>query len=99
MTTRSKKITKSVQGQDCTLRLPDICNFNPETTIFAHIGTNRGMGIKCADYFGVYSCSSCHDEIDRRTRVMSTNDVELEKLRALEEIMGMLVAQDLISVA
>lgn len=99
MLVRSSKITLSANGQDCTLRLPGICNFNPETTVFAHIGTIRGMGIKCSDIMGVYGCSSCHDEIDRKTRIMELESLAPEKLRALEETLALLFSQNLISVA
>lgn len=85
MTARSKKITDSAKGQYCTVRLPGICNGNNETVVFAHIGKRRGIGIKCADYFGVYACESCHSEIDRRTQHMSVEDLQPELLRALEE--------------
>ncbi|GGY87738.1 nuclease domain-containing protein [Shewanella fodinae] len=85
MTARSKHITDSAKGQSCTVRLPGICNGNNETVVFAHIGHRRGMGIKCADYFGVYACEACHSEVDRRTRHMSVEDLQPELLRALEE--------------
>ena len=65
---RVTKIRKSARGEDCTLRL-EVCNGNPETTVLAHIGHNRGMGIKCADYFAVYACSACHDVIDGRVLI------------------------------
>ena len=34
----SKKIRNSARGQDCALRIPGVCNFNPETTVLAHVG-------------------------------------------------------------
>ena len=43
----SDKIRKSARGEDCSLRL-GMCS-SPETVILAHIGRNRGMGIKCSD--------------------------------------------------
>ena len=61
------KIRKSARGEDCQVRLPGICNFNPETTIFAHKG-GAGMGIKSADILGAYCCSACHDVIDGRIK-------------------------------
>ncbi|MBO2578150.1 DUF1364 family protein [Shewanella algae] len=98
MTARSKKITDSANGQDCTLRLPGICNHDPQTVVFAHIGRRRGIGIKCADYFGVYACDACHSEIDRRTRIMDTEHLEAEKLRALEETQERLFEAGLIQI-
>lgn len=95
---KQSKITKSARGEDCSLRLNE-CNENPETTILAHIGRNRGMGIKCADYFAVYSCSSCHDVIDGRvTSSVTYDELEYEKLRALEETQCKLFSKGLLVV-
>lgn len=64
---RSKKITTSAKGQDCTLRFYGVCNYNPETTVFAHAPcVDKGMGFKSPDWWGMYACSSCHDLIDGR---------------------------------
>ncbi|NRA60838.1 MAG: DUF1364 domain-containing protein [Psychrobium sp.] len=96
MMIRSQKIKDSARGQDCTLRLPGICNFNDETTVLSHIGKVRGMGMKCNDYFAVYACSACHHEIDRRTRTMGFDEVRLEQLRALEETLASFFEQGLL---
>ena len=72
----NKNIRNSARGEDCSLRL-EVCNENSETTVLAHIGKNRGMGIKCADYFAVYACSACHDAIDGRVNSTYFGD-ELE---------------------
>ena len=66
------KITKSAQGEDCQVRIEGVCNFNNQTTVFAHLN-GGGMGMKQKDLFGAYCCSSCHDEVDRRTRVYSSD--------------------------
>ena len=57
------KITKSAKGEDCTVRLPAICNGNPETTVFAHIN-GGGMGRKYSDLHCAYACSDCHAWLD-----------------------------------
>jgi len=59
------KIRASARGEDCQVRIEGVCNFNPETTIFAHLG-GGGMGAKRPDFLGVYCCSSCHDVVDHR---------------------------------
>jgi hypothetical protein len=70
MKVESKKIRAAARGQDCTVRLPGICNFNPETTVLAHLPCGqRGIGIKSPDNIAVFSCSACHDAIDGRVRV------------------------------
>jgi len=59
------KYTRAAKGQDCQVRIPGVCNFNPETTVFAHLG-GGGMGYKKRDIFGAFACSACHDAVDKR---------------------------------
>jgi len=61
------KITKSARGEDCSLRIPGVCNFDPATTVFCHAPcVDKGMGYKSPSWWGSYGCSSCHDYIDGR---------------------------------
>ena len=79
-------LRKLAKGQPCMLRLPGICNGNPETTVLAHIRRGLyGMGIKPVDWCGVWCCSACHDAYDRRTThpEMQREYFEAEMLRAL----------------
>lgn len=72
-------LRKEARGRNCQVRLPGICNGNPETTVLAHYrmaGLN-GTGMKPDDVIGAWSCSSCHDEIDRRTRKLEFDVVRL----------------------
>lgn len=64
------KIRKSARGKQCLVRIPGACNFNPETTIAAHISIAglHGMGLKANDLLTVRSCSGCHDVIDGRVK-------------------------------
>lgn len=51
------------------MRLPGVCNQNPETTVLAHVrlvGVS-GMGMKSPDLIGSWACSACHDAIDGRS--------------------------------
>lgn len=90
------KLRKSARNQDCTLRL-DGCNFNPETTVLAHIRMNRfcGIGIKPPDYMSCFACSSCHDAIDGRVK---SDTVYKDILRAHFETMLIWVDMGLIEV-
>lgn len=69
-------IRKSAQGQECQVRIPGVCNGNPETTVWCHVndGTN-GVGAKPNDMSGCYGCSDCHDAIDRRRRDVPQTDL------------------------
>lgn len=65
------------RGRPCQIRLPNICNFDPTTTVLCHlrlIGVT-GMGLKAADLLGAWGCSSCHSAVD-------TGPLDFEKRRA-----------------
>lgn len=70
----SLRIRAAANGRECLVRLPGICNFDSSTTVLAHIRMNTGAGRKESDLLGAFCCSSCHDEIDRRTRRIASLD-------------------------
>lgn len=73
------KLRKEAKGRECQVRLATICNGNNETVVLAHLRLAgiSGTGGKAPDLLGAYCCSSCHDEIDRRTRIMDIDYVKL----------------------
>ena len=56
------------RGRDCQVRLIGVCNFDPSTTVLAHVRMAgiTGIGQKSSDFHACWSCSSCHDRIDFR---------------------------------
>ena len=48
--------------KECQIRVPGICNFNPETTVLCHNrrGAVAGMKQKPPDLCGAWGCSDCH---------------------------------------
>lgn len=70
-------LRSAARGRECQVRLPGVCNFNPETSVLAHprLAGLTGTGMKAPDVMGAIACSACHDEIDRRTRVLETEFV------------------------
>jgi Protein of unknown function (DUF1364) len=76
-------IRKSARGQDCTVRIPGVCNFDPATTVLAHI--NGGGGMKSGDNEGAYCCHDCHSVVDGRAK--SIHDPNLIKLWHFEGVM------------
>ncbi|ASM12280.1 DUF1364 domain-containing protein [Serratia marcescens] len=72
-------LRKEARGRDCQIRIPGVCNFNPETTVLAHyrLAGTCGTAIKPDDSQAAWACSACHDEIDRRTRFIDANDARL----------------------
>lgn len=82
MRTKSRKSSAArtnARGRDCLVRLPGICNGDPATTVLAHYRLSGycGVGMKPDDRLGAWSCSACHDAIDRRAHT----DLERDYVR------------------
>jgi hypothetical protein len=83
-------IRSAARGQDCTLRLDGVCNFNPETTVLCHspyLADGRGMGIKAPDECAAFGCNACHDVLDgRRPRPdwLSQGDLQRRFYKAVD---------------
>ena len=72
-------LRKSARGRECQVRIPGVCNGDPETTVLAHL-PGGGMGKKRNDLFAAFACSDCHDYVDCRKPHPSnllTNDERL----------------------
>jgi len=54
------------KGQPCQIRVPGVCNFDPDTTVLCHLRMVgiTGMGMKASDILGAWGCSSCHRYVD-----------------------------------
>lgn len=56
------------KGKPCQIRVSGVCNFNPETTVLAHLRMMgiTGAGQKAPDQLGAWACSDCHEITERR---------------------------------
>lgn len=81
----SKKLRDSASGQDCTLNIAGICNYDDATTVLAHLpDESHGMSQKADDISGAFACSECHDCIDgRHTVKLSSEDKEFYMRRGM----------------
>lgn len=54
------------QGMSCMIRIPGVCNRNPETTVLCHLRMAgiSGMGLKANDLLAAWGCSDCHRYVD-----------------------------------
>ena len=77
------KLRRSAEGMPCFVRIPSVCNHNPETTVLAHLN-GGGMGMKHDNLFGAFCCSNCHDEYDRRTRHHDKDLVDLSFFHGMQ---------------
>ena len=68
MNDRNRYLLDMARGRDCLLRIPGVCNYNPETTVACHSNQQqhgKGMGIKAHDWATAWGCSSCHAWLDQ----------------------------------
>lgn len=93
-------LRKEARGRECQVRLPGICNGNAETVVLAHCRLPGlcGMGLKPNDLFGAWACNCCHDEIDRRTRLMDAEAAHLAHLEGVIRTQAVLIAEGKINV-
>ncbi|AZS50416.1 DUF1364 domain-containing protein [Entomomonas moraniae] len=93
-------LRKLAKGRECQVRLDGICNHNPETTVLAHyrMAGTCGTGIKPNDLQGAWACSDCHDEIDRRTRILENEFVRLCHLEGVMRTQSVLRKEGIIKV-
>jgi hypothetical protein len=60
------KLRDSANGMACTMNVAHVCSYNHNTVVLAHINTAGGaMGAKSHDYSACFSCSDCHDWLDK----------------------------------
>lgn len=96
---KMSKITESARNQPCLVRIPSICNFDPSTTVLAHLN-GGGIGMKTPDIHGAYACSACHDAIDGRIKTpFSPDELELMHRQGVERTINLLIAQRLVMLA
>jgi hypothetical protein len=95
-----RKLRESARGRDCTIRIPGVCNFNPDTVVLCHVGRKRGIGKKCHDIHAIYACSDCHDVVDGRAQYCKalTEMIPTYTLEALEETQLIMLEEGLIKV-
>lgn len=81
-------ITQSAKGEECQVRLPGVCKYLPEYTIWSHArwqDAGRGKSIKAPDVCGCFACTACDACFDGQSpppRGMTRDDVDHAWLRA-----------------
>ncbi len=74
-------LRKEARGRECQVRIGGVCNYDPETTVLAHMNTKTlfgcGTGQKVPDVLGAWACSACHDVIDGRVQTKEYDYTEI----------------------
>jgi len=86
-------LRKLARGQQCMVRIPGVCNGNPETTVLAHyrLAGECGMGVKPLDVMGAWCCSACHDYVDGRVSIAGRETVRLAHAEGVMRTISALV--------
>jgi hypothetical protein len=99
--TKQTKLTRAARGRECQVRVPGVCNGNPETTVLAHFrmsGTRCGVGLKPNDLQGAWACSSCHDAIDgRHNTEFNSDELRVMHLEGMVRTIDILVGERVIA--
>lgn len=62
-------LREAARGRQCQIRIPGVCNHDPETSVLAHYRLGTGIGQKPPDVMAAIACSACHDAVDRRAHL------------------------------
>jgi hypothetical protein len=96
---RSKAIRRAAAGQRCTLNLPNICNYDADTVVLAHITDESfGRGQKADDTSGMFCCAACHSAYDLRRTGLAPADLLSLVLRAYQRTIRRLVLMGVIQI-
>lgn len=99
---KTSKIRQSARGEDCTINLDGVCNYNHETVVWCHSNRyehGKSLGRKADDVHGAYGCSSCHQIYDRQAKRpahLSLDDVEDAFTLAMEKSLAILICKGLV---
>lgn len=65
----NRHLLDMAQGMPCLLRVPGVCNRDPDTTVAAHSNWQqhggKGAHRKADDCYSVFGCSACHTWLDQ----------------------------------
>jgi len=73
---KKSKICDSARGEDCQIRMPGVCNFDPRTTVLCHLG-GAGWALKSNNAHSAYGCYECHQIVDGAKSKYSQDEIKL----------------------
>ncbi len=65
---RNPYLLSMARGRPCLFRIPDVCCFDPETTVAAHSNSSahgKSGARKANDEFSAWCCFACHVFVDQ----------------------------------
>lgn len=77
------KIREAARDEDCLVRLPGVCCFDPAKSIWSHAkwaSGGKGRGLKAIDLAGAIACTSCDAVYDGQAKPppgMTRDEIDL----------------------
>lgn len=96
---RQSKLTRAARDRECQVRIPGVCNGNPETTVLAHyrMAGTCGTGLKPNDLQGAWACSACHDACGSRGNVISRDDARRYHAEGVMRTQAILISEGVVA--
>jgi Protein of unknown function (DUF1364) len=79
--THNQAFRDLARGQDCTMNVLGVCNYDSETVVLAHsnsMADGKGKGYKANDHSGVWACHACHAWLDQGKASKAEKDAAFE---------------------
>ena len=96
----SVNLRNAAKGQQCLIRIPGLCSFNPEETVLCHFRMAGicGTGLKPIDLIGAWGCARCHSAVDGRiTTGFTREQLRLMHLEGMARTIDALHKQGLLT--
>lgn len=96
---KQSKLTKAARGRECQVRIPGVCNGNPETTVLAHyrMSGTCGVGMKPNDLQGAWACSACHDACDGRSKSINRSEARQYHAEGVMRTQAILIGEGVVA--
>ena len=93
---KSKAIRNSAKGEECTLNIAGVCEYDNETTVLCHFSVQSGGSNRLnGDLSSGYGCSECHRVLDYFL-VLKDADREFYMRRSMVRTLDRLVEKGLV---
>jgi hypothetical protein len=96
---KQSRLTRAARGRECQVRIPGVCNGNPETTVLAHyrMAGTCGVGSKPNDLQGAWACSACHDACDGRSRAIDRTTARQYHAEGVMRTQAILISEGVVA--
>ena len=94
------KIMNAAKGENCTLAIAGVCNYDSETVVACHLPDGTGGSNKLTGPLNIaFGCEQCHAQIDRRTSsILSGEDREFYMRRGNQRTINRLIEKGLVKI-